>query len=883
MRPFQVWSLVVPLLAFGQSATAQELAQDRAPRFLLALDSRLTPVDIDRTPLLGRRLSLSLDGATIKEALGEIGRQSGLRLAYGDDVLPRDGRVHLRAEGITVVAALTDVLFDTDVDVVFSPNGRATLVRRPDRTQGGTVAGRVTDAKSGKAVANVSVVLEGTRWRASTGEDGAYRLLDVTAGAYTLTASRIGYTKQSQSVTVAAGQEVTVNLGLAAAPTELERVVVTGTVTPTQEKALPTPISVITGDEIQQKGYQRVDQIFRGEIPGAIAWDNGAWNYYSDISIRGATSFGANEVKTYIDGVEVADFDKVATIDPSTIDRIEVLRGPEGSTIYGSDASGGVMQIFTKKGTFNTPNPRVEAKVSAGVIQSQWDHVVMQDHSLAVSGGSQDFAYRLGGGWIHYGDWLPGAHSTNGSLSGSVTGTQGPVTIGVSARYYSKTFGLAENPAFTQISPAFTPYDETYLWRQQTYGLTFAYTATPRWHHNLVLGYDRSGHDFYTVQRRLVTPADTFLPVSSLDDNKTSVAYNTTYAVHLGRAVQSSLTAGADHYAFHTGGFFKFNATTTTNTISSPQLGYRSQYDNTGYFAQEQLAFWDAAFLTLGLRIENNTNFGKNFGTAWEPRAGVSYVRAIGDLTAKVRVAYGKGTRPPFPGAGELIVTSTSQRLANPNLGPERQEGTDGGLDLYFGQRASLEATYYDQTAIDLIDNVVFSSSPYTYQFQNVGRVKNKGGEFQGRLNVGRFSLAGTYSITSSVVRRLSPTYSGDLKPGDRMLGIPKYTAGATVSYRAPRTVVALGATYVGWWIQYDNIALNAAFSNGTFTGSFRDYWMTYPAFTKFRLSVSQTVSDRLSVFLQSDNLTNRNLTEHDNTYPNQGRVTMLGLRTPSP
>ena len=127
MRLFPVWFLVVPLLAFRQSATAQGPEQDRAPRFLLALDSRLTPVDIDRTPLLGRRLSLSLDGATIKEALGEIGRQSGLRLAYGDDILPCDGRVHLRAEGITVAAALTDVLFDTDVDVVFSPNGRVTL------------------------------------------------------------------------------------------------------------------------------------------------------------------------------------------------------------------------------------------------------------------------------------------------------------------------------------------------------------------------------------------------------------------------------------------------------------------------------------------------------------------------------------------------------------------------------------------------------------------------------------------------------------------------------------------------------------------------------------------------------------------------------------
>ena len=82
-----MWFLVVPLLPFGQSATVQTPAQDREPRCVLALDSRLRPVDIDRTPLLGRRPSPSLDGATIKEALGEIGRQSVLRLAYDDDLL----------------------------------------------------------------------------------------------------------------------------------------------------------------------------------------------------------------------------------------------------------------------------------------------------------------------------------------------------------------------------------------------------------------------------------------------------------------------------------------------------------------------------------------------------------------------------------------------------------------------------------------------------------------------------------------------------------------------------------------------------------------------------------------------------------------------------
>src|SRR5207247_7061926 len=129
----------------------------------------------------------------------------------------------------------------------------------------GRVRGRVTDAKSGQPIARASVVLAGTRWRGMTDENGQYRITDVTAATYTLTASRIGYTKQSQSVTVAVGQEVTVDLALKGTATELEQVVVTGTLTPTEVKAIPTPISVISADQIEQKGYQRVDQIFRGD------------------------------------------------------------------------------------------------------------------------------------------------------------------------------------------------------------------------------------------------------------------------------------------------------------------------------------------------------------------------------------------------------------------------------------------------------------------------------------------------------------------------------------------------------------------------------------------------------------------------------------------
>src|SRR5439155_15395202 len=138
-----------------------------------------------------------------------------------------------------------------------SPNGRATLVRRPDRTQGGTVAGRVTDAKSGQAIPGASVVLAGTRWRATTDEKGAYRLAEVSPRTYTLTASRIGYTRHSQSVTVAAGTEATVDVRLELSASPLDAVVVTGTMVPTEVKALPTPITVLTSDDIERDNVRR--------------------------------------------------------------------------------------------------------------------------------------------------------------------------------------------------------------------------------------------------------------------------------------------------------------------------------------------------------------------------------------------------------------------------------------------------------------------------------------------------------------------------------------------------------------------------------------------------------------------------------------------------
>src|SRR5260370_16293309 len=145
------------LLAFATIASAQESAASaasRAPRFLLASAGRPLPVDVSRTPLLRQRLSLDLDDIPLKAALTAIAHQSGLDLVYSDDVLPFGAPVSLRAEGITVAAALTDVLADANVDVLFSRNGRAALVPRGKAgvLDTGSVRGRVTDAKTGQPI-----------------------------------------------------------------------------------------------------------------------------------------------------------------------------------------------------------------------------------------------------------------------------------------------------------------------------------------------------------------------------------------------------------------------------------------------------------------------------------------------------------------------------------------------------------------------------------------------------------------------------------------------------------------------------------------------------------------------------------------------------------
>src|SRR5437762_5133833 len=382
-------TLSITLLAGGGGrASAQDLAlQGRTPRFMFVerpeADPR--PSDARNTRALRGRISLDLDSATLADAPRAITQQTGLTFVYSGDVVPADSRVRLRAQDITVAAALTEILLDTGVDVLVSPTGQMALVRKGmDLAQGGTVTGRVTDARTSQGIATALVTITGTRLTALTGDSGQYRITAVPPGTYTVTARRIGYAPGTQSVAVAADAEATVNFALAAAASQLDAVVVT--VTGEHRLAeLGNVVGRVNADSLMQSApIKNFDDLLTARVPGVdVRQASGFTGQATNIRIRGINSLTVrSEPILIVDGVRVDNqpgdnalntdgshtqgynaifysygqwSGALTNLTPDEIESVEVVKRASAATLYGTDAANGVIVIRTKHGRVGKP------------------------------------------------------------------------------------------------------------------------------------------------------------------------------------------------------------------------------------------------------------------------------------------------------------------------------------------------------------------------------------------------------------------------------------------------------------------------------------------------------------------------------------------------
>ena len=898
------WTLLA-LLALAPLAAAQELADSaagRGPRFLLAAALHPVPVDVSRTPVLRKRLSLDLGDVPLKVALTTIAQQSGLDLVYSDDVLPVGARVSLRADGITVAAALTDVLADADVDVVFSRNGRAALVPRAKAgvLDSGSVRGRVTDAKTGQAIVGASVVLAGTRWRATSGENGQYRITEVAPRTYTLTASRIGYSRQRQSVTVVGGQETTVEIRLEVSASPLDAVVVTGTIAPTEQKELSNPITVVTAEDIQRRGITQINELFRGEIPGVFAADygNAGPTLGAPVYVRGGSAlFNLPVLKTYLDGVELANSEFLNEIDPTMIDHIEIIRGPEASTLYGAQAITGVMQVFTKKGRLTTP-PHLGVSVGMGALEGPYSTGVRHQDNVSLMGGTSDLSYNLGLSYQHDGAWSAGhylnVYSGYGSLS--LRPPASPVQVDVTARIgqQGSQFGGVQGTAREMMDGTLrldpnraVPVHNVSSLPQQTLGVSARYAASPNWQHTLTVGLDRgaSGIDYvsYPAYR---SPSDTLTTVYSTETTRLTAAYNSAFDWRLADRVLANVIVGADRWDYQLNGFDTYGTTTDVGSLGTSGLVEvtRERDHNTGVFSQVRLGVSEALFLTAGVRVDEGPDLPADRHHRFTaPRLGASYAFGIGSIQGKFRAGYGSALKPAYPGYKRSAQYSADYvQVGNPNLLPERQTGWDGGVDLYAGDRASLSVTHYRQLARDLIAIAFLAYSPvFTQQFQNVARVRNTGWELEGSLRLGLgLTAKATYSVVESIVDSLAPGNQTAYHVGDAVPGVPHHTGALSLTERTARLSAEVGVSYLGSSSNYDPRAWTLRAFTRLGTPSYVNPFVTLPPAYRLALRFGYDVTPRIALFAQGENLTNRVVVESGFFAVDQlGRTTVLGLR----
>ena len=284
--------------------------------------------------------------------------------------------------------------------------------------QDGTVTGLVTDAASQRPVGSVQVYLEGTGLGTLSRDNGRFIILNVPAGDYTIRAERIGFSTAEAQITVGAGATVQQDFAMSAQALGLDEIVVTGTAGAARRREVGNSISQLNIEEEIVGPPQNVDALLQARVPGmSVTQSSASVGGGAMIRLRGNVSMTqSNQPLIYVDGVRVRSegFAKnvppigysgrsnndvsspLNSISPQDIERVEVIKGAAATTLYGTEASAGVIQIFTKRG--NVGAATWTAQVNQGLARNL---TFGPDPSLrppsenptSLSGGRSDFLF----------------------------------------------------------------------------------------------------------------------------------------------------------------------------------------------------------------------------------------------------------------------------------------------------------------------------------------------------------------------------------------------------------------------------------------------------------------------------------------------------------
>ncbi|WP_396206868.1 TonB-dependent receptor domain-containing protein [Gemmatimonas sp.] len=337
----------------------------------------------------------------------------------------------------------------------------------------GTINGRVVDAENGQPISAAQITISGTQLGRSTGDDGRFSLPSLTAGSKTLIVRRIGYQQQSRTVTLGANATITVDFSLAKSSVSLAGVVVTAT-GEERKKEVGNAVTTVSSADFERGGVGNTQQILQGRSTGVTVLANGGSpGAGGTIRLRGVNSITqGNRPLIYVDGIRIFNGNSptgvssrqsvspLNDIPASDIERIEVVKGPAATTLYGTEASGGVIQIFTKRGRDGAASWTLDA---SGGINTMGDFGPSTDptrmfvrecrgpNMVDANGVAfEDATCPKSGSWLkngYIGRYSLGVRGASGginyAISGNLENEEGVLRVGT-----NKTGGMRANLGF---------------------------------------------------------------------------------------------------------------------------------------------------------------------------------------------------------------------------------------------------------------------------------------------------------------------------------------------------------------------------------------------------------------------------------------------------
>ena len=497
---------------------------------------------------------------------------------------------------------------------------------------------------------------------------------------------------------------------------KLEPVVVTATKLETPADQLGASVTVVTGEDFQTYHYPTVDEALR-QVPGVDIRRSGSLGKTTSITIRGANS---NQVQVLVDGVRVKSPTlgeaELSDFAPDLIERIEVIRGPQ-STLYGADAIGGVVNIITKKGkgpftaTVEQEVGNYDTLRSRGTVSGAWQFL---DYALAAShlesnGQFQNDNSTQNAVSLRLGATLPADSSVSFTLRWNETNTGLPVKF--------LTVPLPRDPIIDHNNENLS----------DTLILSLAGHTHPVswWESDARVGLYHNTNIFIDLPDfGFGCPSAPFFPCEA--PSRISVARREAEWLnhfHIGKWSTSTFGLELRHEEANSQGAFPFAADSDTRS---------------GFF-QQTFRFFDRLFMSGGVRVEDNSRFGRST----TERGSLSYV--IKEWGTRIHGGAGSGFRAPT--FNDLFFPGFSDRT----LKPEHSFSYDFGVDQrLWHDRVRLGLTYFQNEFRDLISFVFTTTAPFV-KGVNIGRARSAGIEFTSEVDVtDTLTLALNYTYTDT-------------------------------------------------------------------------------------------------------------------------------------